>query len=249
MQGDLRMKKYERVLSSLNLCGGWTIKGLDETVKNCFALEYKGELKCPSCGAEAKKYGLEPSRRYWKHIGGLSVSAQRPRVKCPKCGVRVINTSFARPESRFTVAFEIYASILCIHIPVKSVAKVLGIDEKTVNNFNRHWKIEDYRQLPEGGNNDNTFEMYLSNLFVLFDLRLKDGDRQRVMLVNFNPSATNEYKSPEEFIKHNKLKEWKSRNKYLHFFTLSFLPSDIKVVHSYTAGLLLRTIKKMLLFT
>ena len=245
----MKEQEQEDVFTSLNLCREWTIKGLDETLNNCFALEYKGELKCPNCGAEAKKYGFEPSRRYWKHIGGLSVSAQRPRVKCPNCGVRVVNTSFARPESRFTVAFEIYASILCIHIPVKSVAKVLGIDEKTVNNFNRHWKIEDYRQLPEGGNNDNTFEMYLSNLFVLFDLRLKDGDRQRVMLVNFNPSVANEFRSPEEFIRHNKLREWKSRNKNLHFFTLSILPSDIKVVHNYTAELLLRTIKKNLLFT
>lgn len=245
----MKEQEQEHVFTSLNLCREWTIKGLDETLNNCFALEYKGELKCPNCGAEAKKYGFEPSRRYWKHIGGLSVSAQRPRVKCSKCGVRVINTLFARPDSRFTIAFEIYASILCIHIPVKSVAKVLGIDEKTVNNFNRHWKIEDYRQLAEGGNNDNTFEMYLSNLFVLFDLRLKDGDRQRVMLVNFNPSVANEFRSPEEFIKHNKLREWKSRNKNLHFFTLSILPSDIKVVHSYTAELLLRTIKKNLLFT
>ena len=245
MQGDLRMKKYERVLSSLNLRREWTIKGLDEAVGNCLALEYKGELKCPNCGAEAKKYGFEPSRRYWKHTWGLSVSAQRPRVKCPNCGVRVINTSFARPESRFTVAFEIYASILCIHIPVKSVAKILGIDEKTVNNFNRHWKIEDYRQLPEEGNNDNTFEMYLSNLFVLFDLRLKDVDRQRVMILNFTPSDTTGCKSPEEFIRHNKLKE----DKNLHFFTLSISPSDIKVVHSYTAELLLRTLKKVLLFS
>ena len=72
MQGDLRMKEHERVFTSLNLGSEWIIKGLDETVKNCFELKYRGELKCPSCGAEAKKYGFEPSRRYWKHIGGLS---------------------------------------------------------------------------------------------------------------------------------------------------------------------------------
>ena len=236
------MKEHERVLSSLNLGSEWIIKGLSEIVKNCFELKYRGELKCPSCGAEAKKYGFEPSRRYWKHIGGLSVSARRPRVKCPNCGVRVINASFARPDSRFTLAFEIYAKLLCVHMPIARVSRILGIDEKTVKSFKRYWELVDLRKERANEDNSNTVKILLSNLLIYLNV-----DYHRVAVMNFNSLDDKDYKSPEEFLKvyRKALEAVKNEEKGARFFILPISQNDINAVQGYKSMMFMRMLNKL----
>ena len=67
-------------------------------------------LVCPSCGAAAAGYDSRPRR--WRHLNTMQwktfITADVPRVNCPKCGVKQIRVAWAEDHSRFTELFEAF---------------------------------------------------------------------------------------------------------------------------------------------
>lgn len=68
-------------------------------------------LACPNCGSAAPRYDSRPRR--WRHLNTLQwktfITADVPRVNCPKCGVKQVRVAWAEDGSRFTELFEAFA--------------------------------------------------------------------------------------------------------------------------------------------
>jgi transposase len=68
-------------------------------------------LTCPSCGNVAPGYDSRPRR--WRHLNTMQwktfITADVPRVNCPKCGVKQVRVAWAEDSSRFTELFEAFA--------------------------------------------------------------------------------------------------------------------------------------------
>ncbi len=66
---------------------------------------------CPSCGGVAPGYDSRPRR--WRHLNTMQwktfITADVPRVHCPKCGVKQVRVDWAEDSSRFTELFETFA--------------------------------------------------------------------------------------------------------------------------------------------
>jgi len=85
--------------------------------------------RCSRCGRRAPRRGTGDGRRGWR-APGLGVTrcyldAGAPRVTCPEHGVVVAGAPWARPGSRFTIAFEDQAAWLCARMPASSAAVLL----------------------------------------------------------------------------------------------------------------------------
>ena len=67
-------------------------------------------LRCPSCGQEGR--GYDGRSRRWRHLNTMQwktfITAEVPRVNCPKCGVKQVAVSWAEDASRFTELFEAF---------------------------------------------------------------------------------------------------------------------------------------------
>ncbi len=68
-------------------------------------------LQCPVCGQAAPRYDARPRR--WRHLNTLQwktfITADVPRVDCPRCGVKQVRVAWAEDASRFTELFEVFA--------------------------------------------------------------------------------------------------------------------------------------------
>lgn len=68
-------------------------------------------LVCPSCGVVAPGYDSRPRR--WRHLNTMQwktfITADVPRVNCPRCGVKQVRVAWAEDASRFTELFEAFA--------------------------------------------------------------------------------------------------------------------------------------------
>lgn len=87
-------------------------------------------FRCPGCQAEGAK-AYDTSQESWRHLNffqyATHLHARVPRVQCPqKCGIKKIETDWARPESGFTHFFEAYIMVLAREMPVAAIAQLLG---------------------------------------------------------------------------------------------------------------------------
>lgn len=68
-------------------------------------------LTCPSRGSAGSRYDSRPRR--WRHLNTMQwktfLTADVPRVACPKCGVKQVRIAWAEDQSRFTELFEAFA--------------------------------------------------------------------------------------------------------------------------------------------
>lgn len=82
---------------------------------------------CPVCGHAAPRYDARPRR--WRHLNTLHwktfITADVPRVNCPKCGVKQVRVAWAEDGSRFTELFEAYAIQVLQAVRSKVQAKSL----------------------------------------------------------------------------------------------------------------------------
>lgn len=98
---------------------------------------------CPECGGGTSRYGYETQERLWRHADCMFyptyVHCRRPKVVCPKCGVRQVSAPFERKNSRHTTYFEGYAMMLLADMPRAAAARALRCDEKTMAGIVSYW--------------------------------------------------------------------------------------------------------------
>lgn len=99
--------------------------------------------ECPICGAMCKRYDDEEEERVWRHgdvvFFPCYVHSRRPRVKCEKDGVHVVEAPWARKGSRFTMLFESYAMLLLEAMTVNEARKLLRISGTALTHMMRYW--------------------------------------------------------------------------------------------------------------
>lgn len=68
-------------------------------------------LLCPACGQPGPRYDTRPRR--WRHLNTMQwktfLTADVPRVDCPRCGVKQVRVAWAEDGARFTELFEAFA--------------------------------------------------------------------------------------------------------------------------------------------
>lgn len=84
---------------------------------------------CPSCGqADCAVHDTE--QKSWRHLNFFQhetyMSARVPRIRCKKCGVRVVDVPWARAGSGFTLLFEAYIMLLAPSMPVNQIADLVS---------------------------------------------------------------------------------------------------------------------------
>jgi transposase len=84
---------------------------------------------CPECGQMGLK-AHDTVEKTWRHLNFFQheayLSAKVPRVRCSKCGVKLLPVPWARPGSGFTLLFEAMIMTLVKAMPVKTVAAYVG---------------------------------------------------------------------------------------------------------------------------
>jgi transposase len=84
---------------------------------------------CPECGLEEVK-AYDTEQKTWRHLNFFQyetyLSARVPRVKCDKCGIRLVSVPWARPGSGFTLFFESMIMTLAKAMPVKTLASFVN---------------------------------------------------------------------------------------------------------------------------
>jgi transposase len=85
--------------------------------------------RCSRCGRRCRYHDEGGGRRRWRapdaRVMACYLEAGAPRVSCPAHGVVVSAVPWARPGSRFTIAFEDQAAWLCANMPVSKAVVLL----------------------------------------------------------------------------------------------------------------------------
>lgn len=150
----------EMMAGSLRLEEPWFVESAKFDAENqrvdiYVAVRPEAEFLCPECGGKTSRYGYEPNERLWRHADCMFyptyVHCRRPRVICPKCGVKQTSAPFERKNSRHTMYFEGYAMMLLANMPRAAAARALRCDEKTMASIVSYWvnKANDKRSLKD----------------------------------------------------------------------------------------------------
>lgn len=99
-------------------------------------------FRCPQCGAtEIKAYDTED--KIWRHLNFFQHQAylhcRVPRIDCPKCGVKQVNISWARPGSGFTLLFESLIMMLAREMPVLAIAELIDEHDTKIWRVIQHY--------------------------------------------------------------------------------------------------------------
>lgn len=98
---------------------------------------------CSECGELCERYDDEEDERIWRHgdvvFFPCYVHCRRPRTKCEKHGVHVVEAPWARRGSRYTLLFESYAMMLMKSMPVEHARKLLRISHTAMRRILKYW--------------------------------------------------------------------------------------------------------------
>jgi transposase len=91
--------------------------------------EAGGTFACPECGQVGCK-AHDTSEKTWRHLDFFQhrayLHARVPRVRCDRCGVKLVAVPWARPGSGFTLLFEALVLAMVKGMPVAAVAALVG---------------------------------------------------------------------------------------------------------------------------
>jgi transposase len=128
------MKETELIQIALMLTPPWKVAECQFDVKQKHLdihLDFaKGSrFSCPSCGqADCAVHDTE--QKSWRHLNFFQhetyMYARVPRIRCKKCGVRVVNVPWARDGSGFTLLFEAYIMFMAPSMPVNRIAELVS---------------------------------------------------------------------------------------------------------------------------
>jgi transposase len=97
--------------------------------------------KCPICKKECKIYDFL-EERIWRHLDSCQmktyIHCKQPRSTCKGDGVKTITPSWAEPNSRFTLIFEIFAIKFLQEVKCqKRAAKLMRVTENELSYIKR----------------------------------------------------------------------------------------------------------------
>ena len=103
--------------------------------------ERGAKYPCPKCGAMCKAHDFEDIT--WRHLNFFQhycyITARVPRVRCLEHGIHRTKVPWSRPGSGFTLLFEQVIMTLAKEMPVKTVARFVGVTDKRIWRIIRHY--------------------------------------------------------------------------------------------------------------
>jgi len=103
--------------------------------------ERGGTFPCSECGQTGCK-AYDTEERRWRHLNFFQfntiLTARVPRTDCSRCGKRLVDVPWARPNSGFTLLFEALLMTMVPHMPVRAAARLM--DEHDT----RLWRVIHY---------------------------------------------------------------------------------------------------------
>jgi transposase len=131
--------RERRVLARLLGVEGAVVEGVlveDEAIVVWVRPRRRDASRCGVCGRRARGYDRGEGARRWRalDLGSTKafVQSEAPRVECPRHGVVVARTAWARHGSRFTRAFEQQVAWLATHCSKSAVCELMRISWPTV---------------------------------------------------------------------------------------------------------------------
>jgi transposase len=104
-----------------------------------------GTFPCPECGARGCK-AYDSTEKTWRHLNFFQHEAylhvRTPRVRCRRCGVKLVEVPWARHGSGFTLLFEAFLLTLCKSMPVAAVARLVGEHDTRIWRVLHHYVEE-----------------------------------------------------------------------------------------------------------
>lgn len=131
---------------ALNLQPPWHIDSIDFDVEGKrldihIDFERGGKFPCPKCGnSECDVH--DTIDRIWRHLNFFQfktyLHCRVPRTKCGTCGVKLVKVPWARKGSGFSLLMDSLIILMAQHMPVKSVADLIGEHDTRI------WRVLEY---------------------------------------------------------------------------------------------------------
>lgn len=156
----------------------------DQIVHVYITARKTAEYACPECGKMCNRYDDE-EERVWRHgdvvFYPCYIHCRRPRIKCQKHGIKVVEAPWCRPYSRYTLLFESYAMLLCQNMTLDAARKLLRISHTSLTNLVCYWvekavKADDLSQVRQLCIDETSFKRGQSYVTIV-----SDADRRRVI--------------------------------------------------------------------
>lgn len=136
-------------------------------------------FSCPTCG-QSDCAVHDTDQKSWRHLNFFQhetyMYARVPRIKCSKCGVRVIGVPWAREGSGFTLLFEAYIMLLAPSMPVKRIAELVSEHDTRLWRLLQHHVNEareqaDYSDVKQVGIDETSSKRGHNYVTIVVDLK------------------------------------------------------------------------------
>jgi transposase len=161
---------------------------------------------CPECGQAGLK-AYDTQEKSWRHLNFFQheayLTARVPRVKCDKCGTRLVKVPWARSDSGFTLLFEAMIMTLAKSMPVKTIAEFVNEHDTRLWRILNHY-VDDARDKADHSSvrkvgMDETSSKRGHNYVSLF----VDLEGPRVLFVTEGKDASTVKRFKQDLIDHN----------------------------------------------
>ena len=135
---------------ALGLEKPWYIKTIDFKVEEKqldlhIDFDSGSKFPCPSCDGPGC-HVHDTIERTWRHLNFFQfktyLHCRVPRTKCEDCGVKQVQVPWARKSSGFTLLMDSMIVILAQHMPVKTVADIIGEHDTRIWRVLEHYVQE-----------------------------------------------------------------------------------------------------------
>ena len=105
------------------------------------------KFSCSSCSEEGLSV-YDTKERTWRHLNFFQykcyIHMAVPRLECPKCGIKTWEVPWSRPQSGFTLLFEMMVMIMVRDIAVSILADQLKENDTRLWRIVKHYTQEAY---------------------------------------------------------------------------------------------------------
>jgi len=178
------MKETELIQIALMLTPPWKVAGCQFDINQKrldIHLDFaKGSrFSCPTCG-QSDCAVHDTDQKSWRHLNFFQhetyMYARVPRIKCSKCGIRVIGVPWAREGSGFTLLFEAYIMLLAPSMPVKRIAELVSEHDTRLWRLLQHHVNEareqaDYSDVKQVGIDETSSKRGHNYVTIVVDLK------------------------------------------------------------------------------
>jgi transposase len=158
------MRDTELFQMALGLIPPWQVESCEfdparKRIDIMINFRHGGTFVCPECGKEELK-AYDTELKSWRHLNFFQheayLTSRVPRVKCNRCGIRVVDVPWSRSGSGFTLLFEAMIMTLAKAMPVKTIASFVNEHDTRLWRIIHHYvdqgRLEaDYSQVKNVG--------------------------------------------------------------------------------------------------